>query len=82
MTESGKDDLGTWITDSAMRSNRRSPSSAMTATLEAWALKMATSLATSSSTMSGLPAAHTRIRGSDERSICFLSSMMSEEMVL
>ncbi len=61
---------------------RCSPSVAITMGAALWALKIATSLATSSTVEPTSPAAHTRIRGSDERSMCFLSSVTSQAMAL
>ena len=59
------------------RSKRRSPSSAITIGAALWARKIATSLATSSAVEPVKPAAHTKISGSDDRSMCFLSSVLS-----
>ena len=53
----------------------RSPSEAITIGAALWARKIATSLATSSAVDPTRPAAHTRIIGSDDRSMCFLSSV-------
>jgi hypothetical protein len=54
----------------------------MTTGAALWALKMAVSLMMSPMTVPLDPAAQTMISGSEERSICFLSSTKSEEMVL
>ena len=59
-----------------------SPSVAITMGAALWARKIATSLATSSALLPDRPAAHTRIIGSDERSMCFLSSVTSQAMDL
>ena len=61
---------------------RSSPSSAMTIGVALWARKIATSLPTSSAVLPASPAAHTRISGSDDRSMCFLSSMTSQAIDL
>ena len=47
-----------------------------------WALKMAVSLIMSPITVLLVPAAQIMISGSDDRSICFLSSTKSDEIVL
>ena len=71
-------------TDNTVRAaaKARSPSEAMTSGAALWARKMATSLATSSAVDPTSPAAHTRIIGSAERSMCFLSSVASHAMDL
>ena len=61
---------------------RSSPSLAMTIGVALWARKIATSFATSSAFEPVRPAAHTRISGSDERSMCFLSSVESQAIAL
>ena len=61
---------------------RSSPSSAMTIGVALWARKIATSLPTSSAVLPARPAAQTRISGSDDRSMCFLSSMTSQAIDL
>ena len=72
---------GTVMTAGAAR-KRSSPSVAMTTGAALWARKIATSLATSSAVDPTRPAAHTRISGSDERSMCFLSSVTSQAIDL
>ena len=72
---------GTAITSSAAE-NRFSPSVAITIGAALWARKIATSLATSSAFEPTSPAAQTRIIGSDERSMCFLSSVTSQAIDL
>ena len=61
---------------------RSSPSVAMTTGAALWARKIATSLATSSAVEPIRPAAHTRISGSEDRSMCFLSSVTSQAIDL
>ena len=58
------------------------PSVAMTMGAALWARKMAISLPTSSAVGPASPAAHTRMRGSEDRSMCFLSSVASQEIDL
>ncbi len=72
---------GTRSTASAA-SKRRSPSQAMTIGAALWARKIATSFATSSAVDPTRPAAHTRIIGSQDRSMCFLSSVPSQAIDL
>ena len=60
----------------------RPPSEAITIGAALWARKIATSLATSSAVDPNRPAAHTRIMGSDDRSMCFLSSVASQAIDL
>ena len=69
-------------TTAAAASKRVSPSVAITIGTALCALKIATSFATSAAVPSESPAAHTIIIGSHERSMCFLSSVMSHEMDL
>ena len=57
-----------------------SPSVATTIGAALWAPKIATSLATSSALAPARPAAQTRIIGSEDRSMCFLSSVPSQAM--
>ncbi len=71
---------GTEIVTSAGK--RVSPSLATTIGVALWARKIATSLATSSAFEPDSPAAHTRIKGSDDRSMCFLSSVESQAIDL
>ena len=72
---------GTVITDIAA-GKARSPSDAMTTGAALWARKIATSLATSSAVEPTRPAAHTRMNGSEDRSMCFLSSVASQAIDL
>ena len=72
---------GTLSTASAA-SKARSPFEAMTIGAALWARKIATSLATSSAVDPTRPAAHTRIIGSEDRSMCFLSSVASHAIDL
>ena len=74
--------FGTWKTSSAYGTNRSSPSSQITTGVALCALNMAVSLTMSPMTVGRAPAAQTMIRGSEDRSMCFLSSTKSEEMVL
>ena len=60
----------------------RSPSDAITIGAALWARKIATSLDTSSAVEPLRPAAHTRIIGSQDRSMCFLSSVPSHAIDL
>ena len=59
--------------------NRSSPSSTMTMGMELWALKIATSFTASAAAGPLSPAAHTNAIGSLERSMCFLSSIVSTD---
>ena len=54
----------------------------MTIGAELWARKIATSLATSSAFDPVSPAAQMRIIGSDDKSMCFLSSVTSQAIDL
>ena len=54
-----------------------SPSLATTTGAALWARKMSTSFLTSSAFGPKRPAAHTSTSGSDDRSMCFLSSVPS-----
>ena len=54
----------------------------MTIGVALWARKIATSLPTSSAVLPASPAAQTRISGSDDRSMCFLSSVTSQAIDL
>ena len=78
---SGDPVVGVAIT-SAAASKRASVPLVITMGAALWARKMATSLATSSAVESNSPAAHTRISGSEDRSMCFLSSVVSQAMDL
>ena len=57
-------------------------SSTMTIGVDLWAWKVSISLATSSAAPSPSPTAHTRMSGSHDRSMCFLSSVTSKEIDL
>ena len=72
---------GTVSTDNAA-GNVRSPSEAITIGAALCARKIATSLATSSAVEPTSPAAQTRIIGSHDRSMCFLSSVPSQAIDL
>ena len=73
--------LGTLIACTAAE-KRSSPSVAMTIGVALCARKIATSLATSSAVEPVSPAAQTRMSGSDDRSMCFLSSVESQAIDL
>ena len=80
-SSSGEAVAGVAITSEAA-SNRASAPLVITIGTALWARKMATSLATSSAVESNSPAAHTKISGSDDKSMCFLSSVVSQAMDL
>ena len=65
------------MTPAAYGSNRVSPCEAITSGIERCALKIATSFTRSETFEAGAPFAQTRIMGSAERSMCFLSSRKS-----
>ncbi|CAB4368386.1 unannotated protein [freshwater metagenome] len=73
---------GTYTTAAAAESKRDSPCVAITIGIALCALKIATSFATSVAVPSLRPAAHTRIIGSHDKSMCFLSSVTSQEIDL
>jgi hypothetical protein len=60
--------------------NRSSPSVAMTIGTPLCEAKISTSLAMSSPAEPVMPAAHTNVRGSADRSMCFLSDDSSHEI--
>ena len=73
---------GTAKTADAYGSKRSAPLSVMTMGMELWALKIATSLTESERLASSRPAALMSMSGSALRSMCFLSSMKSQDIDL
>ncbi len=58
------------------------PSVAITTGAALWARKIDTSLLTSDAVEPRNPAAHTKMNGSEDRSMCFLSSVTSQAIAL